>query len=322
MNMKTSLKESVKMMTSEHIPVLLNEVIEGLNIKKDGIYLDLTLGRAGHSSVILSKLDKGRLIGLDQDIDAINKSDARLKEIGGNYKLYKTNFVNVLEVLKEENITYVDGVLMDLGVSSPQFDEGERGFSYKEDAPLDMRMDRSSGITAKDIVNSYSVEELTKIFRDYGDEKFAYQIAKNIVKYRQKKPIETTFELVDIIKDSKPMKVLAKAGHPAKQAFQALRIAVNDELNVLIKALNDIIPILKPHGGRLAVITFHSGEDRIVKNIFKDYAITIGSRFDGPNDQKEKEYRLVNTKPIVAGEEELEINHRSASAKLRILERK
>ena len=268
------------------------------------------------------KLDKGMLIGLDQDIDAINKSDARLKDIGGNYKLYKTNFVNVLEVLKEENITYVDGVLMDLGVSSPQFDEGERGFSYKEDAPLDMRMDRSSGITAQDIINAYSVEELTKIFRDYGDEKFAYQIAKNIVKYRSKKPIETTFELVDIIKDSKPMKVLAKAGHPAKQAFQALRIAVNDELNVLIKALNDIIPILKPHGGRLAVITFHSGEDRIVKNIFKDYAITVGNRNDGPNDQKEKEYRLVNTKPIVASAEELEKNHRSASAKLRILERK
>ena len=310
------------MMTSEHIPVLLNEVIEGLNIKSDGIYLDLTLGRAGHSSVILSKLDKGKLIGLDQDIDAIKKSDARLKSIGSNYKLFKTNFVNVLDVLKSENITYVDGILMDLGVSSPQFDEGDRGFSYKEDAPLDMRMDRSSGITAQEIVNSYSVEELTKIFRDYGDEKFAYQIAKNIVKYRLKKPIETTFELVDIIKDSKPMKVLAKAGHPAKQAFQALRIAVNDELNVLVKTLHDIIPILRPHGGRLAVITFHSGEDRIVKNIFKDYAITIGSRIDGPIDQKEKEYRLVNTKPIIASTEELERNHRSASAKLRILERK
>ena len=310
------------MMTNEHIPVLLNEVIEGLNIKSEGIYLDLTLGRAGHSSVILSKLDKGWLIGLDQDIDAINKSEARLKEVGGNYKLFKTNFVNVLDVLKELNIEYVDGILMDLGVSSPQFDEGKRGFSYKEDAPLDMRMDRSQGITAREIVNSYSLEELTKIFRDYGDEKFAYQIAKNIIKYRERKPIETTFELVDIIKDSKPMKVLAKAGHPAKQAFQALRIAVNDELNVLIKTLNDIIPILKPHGGRLAVITFHSGEDRIVKNIFKDYSVVIGNRNDGPIDQEEKEYRLVNTKPIVAGAEELERNHRSASAKLRILERK
>ena len=310
------------MNNNEHIPVLLDEVIEGLNIKKDGIYLDLTLGRAGHSSVILSKLDKGMLIGLDQDIDAINKSDARLKEIDGNYKLFKTNFVNVLDVLKEENITYVDGILMDLGVSSPQFDEGDRGFSYKEDAPLDMRMDRSSSLTAKEIVNSYSVDELTKIFRDYGDEKFAYSISKNIVKYRQNKPIETTFELVEIIKASKPMKVLAKAGHPAKQAFQALRIAVNDELNVLVKTLNDIIPILRPHGGRLAVITFHSGEDRIVKRIFKEYSVVIGNRNDGPINQEEKEYRLVNTKPIVADAEELERNHRSASAKLRILERK
>lgn len=309
-------------MNNEHTPVLLNEVIEGLNIKSNGIYLDLTLGRAGHSSVILSKLDKGLLIGLDQDIDAINKSDARLKSIGSNYKLYKTNFANVLEVLEKENIQYVDGVLMDLGVSSPQFDEGERGFSYKSDAPLDMRMDQSQSVTAKEIVNNYSLEELNKIFRDYGDEKFSYQIAKNIVKYRQNKIIETTFELVDIIKASKPMKVLSKAGHPAKQAFQALRIAVNDELNVLIKALNDIIPHLRPGGGRLAVITFHSGEDRIVKNIFKEYSITIGSRIDGPIMEKEKEYRLVNTKPIVASPSELETNHRSASAKLRIIERK
>ena len=309
-------------MNNEHIPVLLNEVIEGLNIKSDGIYIDLTLGRAGHSSVILSKLDKGLLIGLDQDEEAIEKSNVRLKEVGDNYKLFKSNFVNVLGILKEENIEYVDGVLMDLGVSSPQFDEGDRGFSYKEDAPLDMRMDRDSSLTAKDIVNTYSVEELTKIFREYGDEKFAYQIAKNIIKYREKKMIETTFELVDIIKASKPMKVLAKAGHPAKQAFQALRIAVNDELNVLVKTLNDIIPILRPHGGRLAVITFHSGEDRIVKNIMKEYSVTIGSRIDGPMMEKEKEYRLVNTKPIVASAEELENNHRSASAKLRILERK
>ena len=310
------------MMNNEHIPVLLDEVIEGLNIKSDGIYLDLTLGRAGHSSVILSKLDKGLLIGLDQDIDAINKSAQRLNEIGNNYKLFKSNFSRALDILKEENIPYVDGVLMDLGVSSPQFDEGERGFSYKVDAPLDMRMDRSSSVTAKEIVNTYSVDELTKIFRDYGDEKFAYQISKNIVKYRQNKTIETTFELVEIIKASKPMKVLAKVGHPAKQAFQALRIAVNDELNVLVKCLNDIIPVLRPHGGRLAVITFHSGEDRIVKNIFKEYSISIGNRNDGPMDQKEKEYRLVNTKPIVADSAELERNHRSASAKLRILERK
>ena len=309
-------------MSNEHIPVLLNEVIEGLNIKSNGIYLDLTLGRAGHSSVILSRLDKGLLIGVDQDEEAISYSEKRLSSISNNFKIYKSNFVNILEILKNENIDYVDGILMDLGVSSPQFDEAERGFSYKEDAPLDMRMDREQKLTAKDIVNNYSLEELNKIFRDYGDEKYSYQIAKNIIKYREKKEIETTFELVDIIKASKPMKELKKVGHPAKQAFQALRIAVNDEINVLIKAVNDIIPILRPHGGRLAIITFHSGEDRIIKNIFKDKAITIGNRNDGPLVNEEKEYRLVNNKPIIASQEELERNHRSASAKLRILERK
>ena len=309
-------------MNNEHIPVMLNEVIEGLNIKKDGIYLDLTLGRAGHSSVILSKLDKGLLIGLDQDKEAIEKSNQRLSQISNNYKLFKTNFVNVLDILKQENIEYVDGVLMDLGVSSPQFDEGERGFSYREDAKLDMRMDQDQSLTARDIVNNYSLEELTTIFRDYGDEKFAYQISKNIVKYRQSKPVETTFELVDIIKASKPMKVLAKMGHPAKQAFQALRIAVNDEINVLNQTIYQILEHLRPHGGRLAIITFHSGEDRVVKNIFKEYSVTVGSRIDGPMTEKEKEYRLVNTKPITASDEELELNHRSASAKLRIIERK
>ncbi len=309
-------------MNNEHIPVLLNEVIEGLNIKKDGIYLDLTLGRAGHSSVILSKLDKGLLIGVDQDQEAIEKSNERLSKISKNYKIIKSNFVNVNDILNNQGIDYVDGVLMDLGVSSPQFDEGYRGFSYKENAELDMRMDMDNPLTAKDIVNKYSLEDLTKIFRDYGDEKFAYQISKNIVKYRQNKEIKTTFELVDIIKASKPMKVLAKTGHPAKQAFQALRIAVNDELNVLTKAVNDILPHLRPHGGRLAIITFHSGEDRIVKNMFKDQSVVVGNRNDGPNVEKEKEYRLVNTKPIVASQKELEINHRSASAKLRIIERK
>ena len=309
-------------MNNEHIPVLLNEVIEGLNIQKDGIYVDLTLGRAGHSSVILSKLDKGLLIGLDQDIDAINKSQEKLNKISSNFKLYKSNFVNIKEILKKEEIEYVDGVLMDLGVSSPQFDEGNRGFSYRTDAPLDMRMDVDNKLTAKDIVNNYSLEELNRIFRDYGEEKYSYSIAKNIVKYREKKTIETTFELVEIIKSSKPNKELKKVGHPAKQAFQALRIAVNDELNVLEKTLRDIIPLLRPHGGRLAVITFHSGEDKIVKSIYKDVSIEIGNRIDGPVVNNEKEYRLINHKPIIASDEELENNHRSASAKLRILERK
>lgn len=306
----------------EHISVLLNETIDGLNVKPNGIYMDLTLGRAGHSSVILSKLTTGKLIGVDQDDDAINESDKRLKAIGSNYELVHKNFSALDEILEERQIEYVDGILMDLGVSSPQFDEAERGFSYREDAPLDMRMDRSQSLTAYTIVNSYSLEELTRIFRDYGDERFAYQIAKNIVKAREAKPVETTFELVELIKKSKPMKELAKQGHPAKQIFQALRIAVNDEINVLEQALVKALRVLRPHGGRLAVITFHSGEDRIVKSIFKSMTVVEGNRYDGPNDRIEKEYQLVNSKPIVASEEELERNHRSASAKLRIIERK
>ena len=307
---------------SEHVPVLLKEVIEGLNIHSDGIYLDCTLGRAGHSQEILKRLDKGLLIGLDQDIDAISKSEEILKNVGHNYRLIKTNFVNLKEVLEDSNIPRVDGILMDLGVSSPQFDEKERGFSYREDARLDMRMDRSKSLSAYGVVNTYSLEELTKVFKEYGEEKFSYQIAKNIVKRRSEKSIETTFELVDIIKRSKPAKELNKIGHPAKQIFQAIRIEVNDELNILKKAIVDALKVLKPHGGRLAIITFHSGEDKIVKTIFKDAAVSEGNRNDFPLQNEEKEYRLITHKPIVASEEEKEINHRSVSAKLRIIERK
>lgn len=306
----------------KHIPVLLNETIQGLNVKEDGLYLDLTIGRGGHSSEILKKLTSGHLIGFDQDEEAIQESTVNLSKINDKFELVHSNFVRFKEVLKEKNIEYVDGILMDLGVSSPQFDEAERGFSYREDAPLDMRMDRSQSLTAYDIVNTYSLEEITNILREYGDERFAYPIAKNIIKTRENAPIKTTFELVEIIKRSKPMKVLAKTGHPAKQAFQALRIAVNDELNVLKLALKDALEALRPHRGRLAVITFHSGEDKIVKAIFKEAAVTEGNRYDGPNDIKEKEYQLVNNKPIVATEEELEVNHRSVSAKLRVIERK
>lgn len=306
----------------EHIPVLLNETIDGLNVKSDGIYLDLTIGRGGHSSVILKKLTSGHLIGFDQDEEAIQESTVNLSKISDKFELVHSNFVRFRETLKNKNIEYVDGILMDLGVSSPQFDKAERGFSYREDAPLDMRMDRSQSLTAYDIVNTYSLEEITKILREYGDERFAFPIAKNIIKQRENSPIKTTFELVEIIKRSKPMKELKKAGHPAKQVFQALRIAVNDELNVLIAALHDALEVLRPHGGRLAVITFHSGEDKIVKSIFKDASISEGNRYDGPNDIQEKEYRLVNNKPIVATEEELELNHRSTSAKLRVIERK
>ena len=306
----------------KHIPVLLNETIAGLNIKPDGIYIDLTLGRGGHSGEILKKLTKGHLYGVDQDQEAINESQKYLETISKNFTIIHKNFSHLDEILQEYNIEYADGILMDLGVSSPQFDEGDRGFSYREDAPLDMRMDQRQSLTAYDIVNKYSLDEIFKILRDYGEEKFAYSIAKNIVKAREEKPIKTTFELVDIIKKSKPMKELAKAGHPAKQSFQALRIAVNDELNVLEVALRKALKALRPHGGRLAVITFHSLEDRIVKNIYKDAAVSEGNRFNIPIPSDEKEYLLVTRKPIVASEEELEINHRSASAKLRIIERK
>lgn len=305
----------------EHIPVLLNEVITGLNIKSSGTYVDLTVGRGGHSSEILARLKEGHLICVDQDEEAIVASQARLSKISNNFEIVRSNFSHLEEILKDKNIDEVDGILMDLGVSSPQFDKGERGFSYKEDARLDMRMDQRQDLTAYNIINTYSLEDLTKIFQIYGEEKYSFSIAKNIIKARESAPIETTFQLVDIIKRSKPMKELKKVGHPAKQVFQALRIAVNDELNVLEKALKAALKHLKP-GGRLAVITFHSGEDRIVKNIFKDAAINVGNRFDGPMLEQEKDYILINHKPITASEKELEFNHRSASAKLRIIARK
>ena len=305
-----------------HIPVLLNEVIEGLKIKPLGIYLDLTLGRAGHSSRILSKLDKeGLLIGVDQDITAIKESDERLSKIGNNYKLVKANFSEVDEVLDSLGISKVDGVLMDLGVSSPQFDESSRGFSYRYDAPLDMRMDTSKSLTAKIVVNTYSEDKLRKIFYEYGEDKYSASIARNIVKARAITPINTTFELVDIIKRSKPSKELKKVGHPAKQIFQALRIEVNDELNVLKEALNKVLPRLNSQG-RLAVITFHSLEDKIVKNTFKEYAVVEGNRNNFPEKIIEKDYNLITRKGIRPSEKELENNPRSASATLRIIERK
>ena len=305
----------------EHIPVLLNEVIEGLNIQPSGIYLDLTVGRGGHSSEILARLKSGRLIAVDQDEEAIIASRARLEKIGSNFQIVRSNFSALDEILNSLGIEAVDGILMDLGVSSPQFDQGERGFSYNSDARLDMRMDQRQTLTAYQIVNTYSLQDLNQILRDYGEEKYSYSIAKNIIKAREVTPIETTFQLVDIIKKSKPMKELKKVGHPAKQVFQALRIAVNDELNVLVKALRSALNHLKP-GGRLAVITFHSGEDRIVKNIFKEAAVDVGNRIDGPNTTQEKEFNLINHKPITASEEELQRNRRSASAKLRIIARK
>ena len=306
----------------KHIPVLLNEVIEGLNIKPDGIYVDLTLGRGGHSEQILKRLsNKGLLIGVDQDEVAIKESDERLKKVASNYKLVRSNFEYLDQILEELNISKVDGILMDLGVSSPQFDDISRGFTYRYDTVLDMRMDQRNYLTAEKIVNTYSLEELTKIFQEYGEEKYSYSIAKTIVKERETKPIRTTFELVEIIKRSKPQKELKKVGHPAKQIFQALRIAVNDEINVLYKTLYKATSSLKS-GGRLAVITFHSGEDKIVKQVFKTLAVEEGNRYDLPLQEKEKEYILVNRKVIVPSEKEIEANHRSVSAKLRIIERK
>ena len=311
------------MMTNQkHIPVLLNEVIDGLNIKANGIYLDLTLGRAGHSSEILKRLNsKGLLIGVDQDIEAINESNERLSKIANNYKIVKSNFVRVDEILTELGVNKVDGILMDLGVSSPQFDESERGFSYRYDAPLDMRMNQEDSLTAKKVVNTYSESELRKIFYEYGEDKYSASIARNIVKYRQNKEIETTFELVDIIKSSKPAKELKKAGHPAKQIFQALRIEVNNELNVLKETLTKLPKYLNSDG-RLAIITFHSLEDKIVKSAFKDLAVVEGNRNDFPVKEETKDYVLITRKGIKATEAELENNHRSASATLRIIARK
>ena len=306
----------------KHIPVLLNEVISSLNIKKDGIYVDLTLGRGGHSEAILSHLSsKGRLIGVDQDETAIKESEERLKKNYSNFTLVRSNFRYVDEILNKLGINKVDGILMDLGVSSPQFDDESRGFSYNYDSPLDMRMDQRNTLTAKDIVNSYSLKELNDIFQNYGEDKYSYSIAKNIVKEREKAPIETTFQLVDIIKRSKPAKELKKPGHPAKQIFQALRIAVNDELGVLEETLYKATALLAKEG-RLSVITFHSGEDKIVKKIFKELTVVEGNRYDLPINSEEKEFVLVNHKVIVPSNEEVINNHRSISAKLRTIMKK
>ena len=310
------------MIMGEHIPVLLNEVIDGLNIKPNGHYLDLTIGRAGHSSVILSRIDQGWLYGFDQDETAIKESGERLKKISSHYKLYHQNFLSAYSTLSSEGmIGKFDGILMDLGVSSPQFDDGSRGFSYRVDANLDMRMDQRRALTARDVVNTYSEKDLTRIFQEYGEERFAHSISRNIIKARDISPIETTFQLVEIIKNSKPAKELKKAGHPAKQVFQALRIEVNDELNILRNTLVDVTKLLAPHG-RLAVITFHSLEDRIVKQFFKSLTTVEGDRIDGPSIRKEVDFIQITNKPIVAKEEELEINNRAHSAKLRIIERK
>lgn len=311
----------VNSMEYKHIPVLLEETIDGLNVRPEGIYVDGTLGRGGHSSEVLKKLTTGHLYCFDQDIQAINESKPRLEEISDKFTLINTNFKNMKEELNKLGIEKVDGIMFDLGVSSAQFDEQDRGFSYRFDARLDMRMNQQATLSAYDVVNNYSLQELTKIIRDYGEDKFAYQIAREIVKSREIKPIETTFELVDVIKKALPNKVLSKVGHPAKQTFQAIRIEVNDELNVLKEALKSTVSLLNSKG-RMCVITFNSLEDRIVKDFFNSLAKEVQSSRRLPVQQIELDYSLVNRKVIIATDEELEKNNRAKSAKLRILERK
>lgn len=318
-------RQNGEQMEFSHKSILLNEVINSLNIKADGIYADGTLGGGGHSYEIAKRLsDKGRLIGIDQDEAAIKAAGERLKEFTdkGIATIVRDNYRNIKAVLRELGIESVDGILLDLGVSSYQFDEADRGFSYRYDAPLDMRMDQRSQLSAKEIVNGYSEVDLFRILRDYGEEKFAKNIAKHIVLARADKPIETTFELNEIIKESIPAKMRAGKGHPSKQTFQAIRIECNRELDVLKEALEDMISLLRPDG-RLAIITFHSLEDRMVKNKFKDLAnpCICPPSFPVCTCNRKPLGETLTRKPILPGEEEMEENPRSKSAKLRVFVR-
>ena len=309
-------------MEFNHVSVLLNECLEGLNIKENGIYVDGTLGGAGHSSEILKRLSKeGRLIGIDQDTDALKAAKERLK-VYSNVTFVHSNFSNIENVLNNLNIDGVDGILMDLGVSSYQLDEGERGFSYMKDAPLDMRMNRENDFSAYNVVNEYSEEDLYRIIRDYGEEKFAKRIASFIVENRQEKNIETTLELVEIIKNAIPAKARREGPHPAKRTFQAIRIEVNSELSILNKTIEDGVEKLNK-GGRMAIITFHSLEDRIVKNKFRDLAVSCRCPKEFPVcvcGEKAK-VKVISRKAIEPTKEEVEINPRSRSAKLRVIEK-
>ena len=310
-------------MEFSHKSVLLNETIDALKIKPDGIYVDGTLGGGGHSYEICKRLsDKGRLIGIDQDAAAIEAASERLGEFKDRVTINRSNNCEMKKQLNSIGVTSVDGIILDLGVSSYQLDTAERGFTYREDVPLDMRMDQRQARTAKDIVNEYSEMELYRIIRDYGEDKFAKNIAKHIVQARQEKPLETTGELIRAIKAAIPMKVRAVGGHPAKKTFQAIRIELNNELGVLRDSLDDMIDLLNDEG-RLCIITFHSLEDRIVKNHFrtsehpcicpKEFPVCVCGRIS--------KGKVVTRKPILPGEEELEENSRSKSAKLRVFER-
>ena len=308
-------------MIEKHVSVLLNESISSLNLKENSVIVDATLGYGGHSSSILDRIKKGYLFAFDQDSEAIRHSTDRLSKIGTNFTIIKSNFVHMKEELSKLGIEEVDGVLFDLGVSSPQLDESERGFSFHEDAPLDMRMDREQKLSAYEVVNEYSKEDLTRIFLKYGEDKFSSNIAKKIVEYRENKKIESTLELVEIIKTAVPMKYRLEK-HPARQIFQAIRIEVNHELDVLEPALNQALDLIKV-GGRVCVITFHSLEDRIVKNLFKEKC-EIDPKVKGlPNIPIEYQpyFKLVVNKAITPSDEELEINPRARSSKLRVIEK-
>ena len=305
-----------------HVSVLLQECIDGLNIKPDGIYVDGTLGGAGHSSQIAARLTTGRLIGIDRDPVALAAAAKRLEPYQDRVTLVHSNFCEMAQVLEDLGIAGVDGILMDLGVSSPQLDDGERGFSYMVDAPLDMRMNNEDPLTAATVVNTWSQEELKRILYTYGEERYAPQIAAAICRRREERPITTTLELVDIIRSAMPPAALREKQHPAKRSFQAIRIAVNDELGSVEKAMEVSIPLLNP-GGRLAIITFHSLEDRIVKTAMADAAkgCTCPPQFPVCVCGKKPKVKLCSRKPIVASNEELEANPRARSAKLRVCEK-
>ncbi|AGR42338.1 16S rRNA (cytosine(1402)-N(4))-methyltransferase RsmH [Spiroplasma diminutum] len=306
-------------MAQEHTSVLLNESIDLLNIKSNGIYVDCTLGRAGHSAEILKKIDQGHLYAIDQDQDAIAISRKKLECISSNFTILEGNFADIKVLLSLSGIKKVDGILYDLGVSSPQFDKADRGFSYRFNSDLDMRMDqKNTKITAKEVVNTFTDKQLADIFFQYGDEKFSWEIAKKIIIKRQEKEIKTTFELVDIIKECLPQKVLKQKKHPAKKVFQALRIYINDELEVLKRSLNNSLELLNP-GGVICVITFHSLEEKIIKDIFKTKTTSKEDKFLRKLPiamEIKKDYELVIKKPVLPGEQELLDNRRAHSAKL------
>ncbi|MBQ9792202.1 MAG: 16S rRNA (cytosine(1402)-N(4))-methyltransferase RsmH [Clostridia bacterium] len=310
-------------MEFKHVPIMLTESIEGLNINPDGVYVDATLGGAGHSSEIAKRLSpKGTLIGIDKDSTAIQVSRERLSKYNCNVILVNDDYKNLLNILKENNIEKIDGLLADLGVSSYQLDEASRGFSYSKDAPLDMRMNQNQSLTAREVVNTYEEKELLKILYEYGEENFAKSIVRNIIKHRQVSPIETTGELVKIIEKSVPSKLLHKGGSVAKKTFQAIRIEVNNELEHLRLVLNDMIDCLKPKG-RLCIITFHSLEDRMVKNCFNENSTgcICPKSFPICVCNHKPIVCLINKKPIVPGENEVKNNSRSTSSKLRIVEK-